>query len=371
MFRKPRPHANRQRAYETRPAAYGQHECELDWPFDYRYSDSYTSAKEAELRPKQVACADCGAVWTMANKSKQGYTTRRVPRTVYVPHPHPHWQGGPVARTEWDTVNIPTTINEQLWVFQEPQAPRPGATTSPDGKLWSDGGKWIPVPGIQPDPPQRRRFMRRGRSIQYLTSPPEQGPVRQIGSFGQSRETWDPERQQPIGAYGAIAYSPSTGRYGWSVNASDRTSAERTATDAVGADDACPVVWGCDAYLALAIANGGQGGWAWAGSEADAKDIALSACDGVNPRIAVVVDTRREGDPRPFSERIELPLGVSQNPDSFAPVTPSARRALPGGFEMARQRCKPVAGALAWCRARSAPTHRPSLDDDQQKKRPM
>jgi hypothetical protein len=72
MFRKRGPNANQLRAYKTRPAEFNQHECELDWPYDVRYdSSNYERVKEAELRPKQVACTDCGAAWTMANRTRR------------------------------------------------------------------------------------------------------------------------------------------------------------------------------------------------------------------------------------------------------------------------------------------------------------
>jgi hypothetical protein len=180
MFRQRGPDANQLRAYQTRPAEFNQHECELSWASDYRYSSSnYETTREAQLRPNQVACTDCGALWTTTNKTKHSTRTQTVPRTEYLPHPHPFWQGGPVACTVRDTVQVPITVNEQFWVFEEPHAPPPGATVSPDGKFWSDGGKWIPIPGAQLDaaaPVEHARrgwLRRRTTSIQHLMPPPE------------------------------------------------------------------------------------------------------------------------------------------------------------------------------------------------------
>jgi serine/threonine-protein kinase len=96
-----------------------------------------------------------------------------------------------------------------------------------------------------------------------------------------------------IRSFGAIAYSPSTGRYGWSYQAIDRPTAERIAIDSCGASDAMVVVWGTKAFLALAIADAGAYGWGWDETPSGAQQRALAGCQGANPRIAVVFDTRR------------------------------------------------------------------------------
>src|SRR5205809_1353261 len=57
--------------------------------------------------------------------------------------------------------------------------------------------------------------------------------------------------------YGAIAYSPSTGRHGWSSRARDQATAERTALDYCAAPDARIAVGGYNTHLALAVADGG------------------------------------------------------------------------------------------------------------------
>lgn len=184
MFKQRGPNANQLRAYRTRPAEFNQHECELPCASDYRYGSSYERAREAQLRPNQVVCTDCGALWTTTNETKHSTTTQTVTRTEYVPHPHPHWQGGPVARTVRDTVKVPITVNKQFWVFEKPQVPPPDATVSPDGKFWSDGGKWIPIPGTQLDaavPVERARrgwLRRRTTSIQHPTPPPEDNTLK-------------------------------------------------------------------------------------------------------------------------------------------------------------------------------------------------
>ena len=94
-------------------------------------------------------------------------------------------------------------------------------------------------------------------------------------------------------SYGAIAYSPSTARYGWSYRASDRATAEKVALEKCGTNDASILVWGNSTYLALAVADGGAYGWAWDAKPRAARKRALSECTGPNPRIAVLFDTRR------------------------------------------------------------------------------
>ena len=93
--------------------------------------------------------------------------------------------------------------------------------------------------------------------------------------------------------YGAIAYSPSTGRYGWCCKAQDRATAERIALDWCGKKDARIAVWASNAHLALAVADGGVYAWAWDANRRIAKQRALEGCSGTNARIPVIFDTRR------------------------------------------------------------------------------
>jgi hypothetical protein len=92
--------------------------------------------------------------------------------------------------------------------------------------------------------------------------------------------------------YAAIAYSESTGRYGYSYGYSTRAAAENRAISECNTDDAQILVWGRNAYVALALSDEGAYGWAWASSEGQAKRLALQKCrdyGGTSARIAVCV----------------------------------------------------------------------------------
>jgi len=92
--------------------------------------------------------------------------------------------------------------------------------------------------------------------------------------------------------YAAIAYSESSGRYGYSYGYGNRAGAEDRAITECKADDAKVVIWCRNAYAALAVSDEGAYGYAWATTERQAKAIASQKCrdfGGVNVRIAVSV----------------------------------------------------------------------------------
>jgi len=93
-------------------------------------------------------------------------------------------------------------------------------------------------------------------------------------------------------AFGAIAYSPSTGRWGTSYGHDDEASAERTALSYCGARDAAVLVWARAMFLALARADDGSFGWAWNARAKDAEKLALKGCHGPNPKILVLFHSR-------------------------------------------------------------------------------
>jgi hypothetical protein len=96
--------------------------------------------------------------------------------------------------------------------------------------------------------------------------------------------------------YAAIAYSESTGRYGYGYNYSTRTAAENRALNECDADDAEVVVWGRNAYVALAVSDNGPYGYAWGTTEAIAKRIALQKCRDYGGRNAYVAVSVYSGD---------------------------------------------------------------------------
>jgi len=78
--------------------------------------------------------------------------------------------------------------------------------------------------------------------------------------------------------FGAIAYSSSTGRYGYSYNFADRGQAESEAVSNCGRSDCRIKVWFKNACGALATGNRGASGWAWNTSKSDAVSRALREC---------------------------------------------------------------------------------------------
>ena len=83
----------------------------------------------------------------------------------------------------------------------------------------------------------------------------------------------------PAPRYAAIAYSTTTGAYGYSFNRSTRFGAERSALEYCGASDAEIMVWCRNNWCALAVGDAPSAyGWGYASSAARAKQIALDQC---------------------------------------------------------------------------------------------
>jgi hypothetical protein len=78
--------------------------------------------------------------------------------------------------------------------------------------------------------------------------------------------------------YGAIAYSRSSGNYGYSIDHRSRGAAESRALDECGRRDCRVMVWFRNACGALATGRGGVYGYGYAGSRGEAEAIALSEC---------------------------------------------------------------------------------------------
>ena len=84
--------------------------------------------------------------------------------------------------------------------------------------------------------------------------------------------------------YGAIAYSPSTGNYGYSYGYCSQ--AESSALGKCGADDAEVEVYVQNGWAALAINDSGAIGWGWSGgSRAAAENSALANAAGCGDHI--------------------------------------------------------------------------------------
>ena len=96
--------------------------------------------------------------------------------------------------------------------------------------------------------------------------------------------------------YGAIAYSGSTGNWGYSYDYGSRAQAENSALSRCGKNDCEIKVWFKNSCGALAKASNGALGWSYAAdSRSEAESIALSECRsrGSNCRILCWTCTSR------------------------------------------------------------------------------
>jgi hypothetical protein len=96
--------------------------------------------------------------------------------------------------------------------------------------------------------------------------------------------------------YGAIAYSESTGNWGYSYDYGSRAQAENSALGRCGRGDCEIKVWFKNSCGALAKASNGALGWSYAAdSRAEAESLALSECRsrGSNCRILCWTCTSR------------------------------------------------------------------------------
>ncbi len=83
--------------------------------------------------------------------------------------------------------------------------------------------------------------------------------------------------------FGAIAYSPSTGQYGFSYRAVNQSQAVQAAINYCGANDCSSVVWVQGGCAAAAVGKATEDGdnnisWAYDTSRIRARNMALQAC---------------------------------------------------------------------------------------------
>jgi Domain of unknown function (DUF4189) len=88
--------------------------------------------------------------------------------------------------------------------------------------------------------------------------------------------------------HAAIAYSASTGQYGYSYGFSDLGDAETDAINRCGATDAVVVTWSRNEWCSLALSDDGSYGWGSGETQDESDANAMSACTG-NPHIEVSV----------------------------------------------------------------------------------
>jgi serine/threonine-protein kinase len=95
--------------------------------------------------------------------------------------------------------------------------------------------------------------------------------------------------------YAAIAYSPSTGAFGYSYNFATRTSAEKVALAECKGDDAQVLVWARNGWCCLAVGDDNAYGYSWADNEDYAKKLALSECKKQADNCKIVVAVSSDG----------------------------------------------------------------------------
>jgi hypothetical protein len=91
-------------------------------------------------------------------------------------------------------------------------------------------------------------------------------------------------------SYAAVAYSPSTGQWGYGNGFTSQDEAIARARAECGQGDA-RTFWCKDAWIALAISDRSAGGfgWAYAATASAARSKALAQCRSRNPDARVIV----------------------------------------------------------------------------------
>jgi hypothetical protein len=95
---------------------------------------------------------------------------------------------------------------------------------------------------------------------------------------------------QAANSYAAVAYSPSTGQWGYGNGYPSQSAAIARARSECGRSDA-RTFWCKNSWIALAISDQSSGGfgWAYAPTAAAARRKALALCRSRNPDARVVV----------------------------------------------------------------------------------
>lgn len=101
-------------------------------------------------------------------------------------------------------------------------------------------------------------------------------------------------------SHAAIAYSPATGKFGYSYNLPSRRAAERMALQKCEADDARIVGWVSKGFLALALGSDKSCwgvGWSYGNgaSNTAAKDYAMNDCKKRTTDVHIVIALSSDG----------------------------------------------------------------------------
>jgi len=99
-----------------------------------------------------------------------------------------------------------------------------------------------------------------------------------------------PALQAAEETYAAIAYSPSTNRWGYGNGYPTKSEAIARALRECGENDA-KTNWCKNSWIALALSNKSPGGWgsAWGETKAAARSAAIKECRSRNPDAHVVL----------------------------------------------------------------------------------
>jgi hypothetical protein len=95
--------------------------------------------------------------------------------------------------------------------------------------------------------------------------------------------------------WGALAYSNSTGRFGYAYGLTDRQSAEQNARANCLTADATVICWGKEVYIAFVASDAGAYGSAWDADPklAEAKAFEYGREYDKNCRLLLLFHTRR------------------------------------------------------------------------------
>lgn len=91
--------------------------------------------------------------------------------------------------------------------------------------------------------------------------------------------------------YSAVAYSSSTGRYGYSYNCASLERASARAIAECNAADASVRIWTKNGHIAIVRGSGSAIGWGYAPDEATARQLALEHCLKRSSYARIVVAT--------------------------------------------------------------------------------
>ena len=117
-------------------------------------------------------------------------------------------------------------------------------------------------------------------------------------------------------SFAAIAYSPSTGKYGYSYNLRSRAAAEQAALQKCEAADARIVTWVNKGFIALALGSDKSCwgvGWSWGSgaSNTKAKDFALDDCKKRTSGVQVAIALSSDG--QYIWDRLEHTIVIDKN----------------------------------------------------------